>query len=152
MESQNVEFLIERINTCPFNKHNRIRAIEVKEGYSKVTADLTEDSVNIWGIPHGGLLFSLGDVAAGLAGQSYGGNRVVTTNGNISFLKGSRDCKQLIATAQVLNSTRSVGFFSVDIRTEHDDLIACGQYVLHYAPLSASTHVTNPSNKESRLQ
>lgn len=135
MESQNIDFLLDRINACPFNKHNQIRAVHVKEGYSRIIADLTEESMNIWGIPHGGLLFALGDVAAGLAGQSYGSRKVVTASGNINFLKSPCGCKRLVAIAQVLRNGRSMGFFQVDIRDDQDNLIAAGQYVMHYAPM-----------------
>ena len=135
MVFKNKKFLLERINKCPFNLHNQIHAMEVNEGYSVVVATLTEDSVNIWGLPHGGLLFSLGDVAAGLAGQSFGDKQVVTTSSNMNFLQKPHvsKCGRLTATARVLRSTRSLGFFRVDIQDEENNLIATGEFVMYYA-------------------
>jgi len=133
MEQNRIDFLIDRINCCPFNRANGIYAAEVREGYARIEADLTADSLNIWGVPHGGLLFSLADVASGLAAQSTHEGKAVTVSANINFLQSSRE-KHLIAVGRERKSGRSTGFFDVEITDSSGALLATGQYIMHYSP------------------
>ena len=50
----------------PFTAHNHIRVCDIDEGSSRLELDLTEQSLNRWGQPHGGVLFTLADDACGL--------------------------------------------------------------------------------------
>ena len=133
MEQNRVDFLMDRINCCPFNRANGIYAAEVREGYAKIEADLTGDSLNIWGVPHGGLLFAMADVASGLAAQSTHDGKVVTVSANINFLQSSRE-KHLTAVGRERKSGRSTGFFDVEITDTSGAMLATGQYVMHYSP------------------
>ena len=47
----------------PFTAHNHIRVCDIDEGSSRLELDLTEQSLNRWGQPHGGVLFTLADDA-----------------------------------------------------------------------------------------
>ena len=49
----------------PFTAHNHIRVCDIDEGSSRLELDLTEQSLNRWGQPHGGVLFTLADDACG---------------------------------------------------------------------------------------
>ena len=131
MDQQRADFLMSRIDCCPFNRENGIYAAEVREGYARVETELTPDSMNIWGVPHGGLLFAMADVASGLAAQYVHDGRTVTVSGNINFLCSSRET-HLIAEAYERKSGRSTGFFNVDITDSSGTLLATGQYVMHY--------------------
>ena len=122
---------MDRIDRCPFNHANGIYAAEVREGFARVEAELTPDSMNIWGVPHGGLLFAMADVASGLAAQSLHDGRTVTVSANINFLCSSRE-HHLIAEARARKSGRSTGFFDVNITDSAGALLATGQYVMHY--------------------
>ena len=51
----------------PFTAHNHIRVCDIDEGSSRLELDLMEQSLNRWGQPHGGVLFTLADDACGLA-------------------------------------------------------------------------------------
>ena len=133
MEQTRIDFLIDRINRCPFNHANGIYAAEVREGYAKIEADLTGDSLNIWGVPHGGLLFAMADVASGLAAQSTHDGKTVTVSANINFIRSSRE-RHLIAVGRERKSGRSTGFFDVEITDSSGALLATGQYVMHYSP------------------
>ena len=39
----------------PFTAHNHIRVCDIDEGSSRLELDLTEQSLNRWGQPHGGV-------------------------------------------------------------------------------------------------
>ena len=132
MEQQQADFLKERINNCPFNRYNKIRAVSVEEGRSLVEAELSPESMNIWDLPHGGLLFALGDVAAGLAAHSLNSTKVVTVSATISFLAAAdRKASFLQARGTVLKAGRSTLFISVEITDSTGTEVAAGQYVMH---------------------
>ena len=131
MDEERKQFLLDRINACPYNVHTGIYARSVEEGHSVVVADLKPESMNIWNVPHGGLLFALADVAAGLSAQSVAGGRIVTVNGNINFLDTSLHAKQLRAEGRVIRSGRTTVFTNVLITDDTGLKIAAGQFVMH---------------------
>ena len=50
-----------------FNRHNEIQIVDVDDGTSVIEVPLRKESNNPLGIAHGGLIFSICDVAAGVA-------------------------------------------------------------------------------------
>lgn len=132
MEKEKETMLLERINKCPFNAANGIHALRVEEGFAEIAVTLTEKSKNAWGVPHGGLLFSLADVAAGLAAQALRDGRVVTVSANVNFIRAARGTS-LRAVGKELRSGRSVGFFDASVFDENGELLLAGQYVMHYS-------------------
>jgi acyl-CoA thioesterase len=55
-----------------FNSHNHIVVTEVGEGTSVVEVEMTQDAMNPLGMAHGGLIFSMCDVATGVAARTGG--------------------------------------------------------------------------------
>ena len=51
----------------PFLTHNHMYTADLSDGCATVVLPMCEDSLNRWGGAHGGILFSLCDVAAGMA-------------------------------------------------------------------------------------
>ena len=74
-----------------------IEAIE--PGYSRVSLTVSEDMENFHGMTHGGVIFSLGDIAFAAASNSHG-QTAVALNINISFLKATKAGDHLIAEAR----------------------------------------------------
>ena len=68
---------MERVNqTNPFMLHNRIRAVALSEDRAEVRAEITEDSLNAMQTVHGGLMFVMAEIAAGLVTRNDGRNYV----------------------------------------------------------------------------
>ena len=60
MTNEYLERLIYEINhDDPYTEANRIQAVSLKEGSSVVEVTVLPEHKNIWGLPHGGLLFVL---------------------------------------------------------------------------------------------
>ena len=132
MEAERADYLIRRINECPFNAANGIYAVSVEEGHAEVAADLTPDSKNIWDIPHGGLVYSLGDVASGLTVHSVHDGRAVTVSGTLNYLRSAgKTARRLTGTGRLIKRGRTMAFVQVEIQEDGETLIASGQYVLH---------------------
>ena len=103
--------------------------IENKTGFSFVRIDngvavseleLQEYHVNPYGIPYGGVLFTMADDTAGVAFLSAGGNGV-TVNGHVDYLRGSRDAQKLICTAKVRKAGRRIFYIDADIINEKEE-------------------------------
>ena len=68
--------------------------VKIDNGVAVSELDLQEYHFNPYGIPYGGVLFTMADDTAGVAFISAGGNGV-TVNGHVDYLRGSRDAQKL---------------------------------------------------------
>lgn len=101
--------------------------IEKKAGFKFIRVDngeavseliLQEHHKNPYGIPYGGVLFTMADDTSGVAFLSAGGNGV-TVNGHVDYLRGSRDAKRLICTAKVLKAGKRIFYIDAGIENEN---------------------------------
>ena len=86
-----------------FNSHNHIVVTEVGDGTSVVEVKLAPESLNPLGMAHGGLIFTLCDVATGVAART-GGRITVTLDSNIHFLRRAKDTEKLVARGRVVKA------------------------------------------------
>ena len=72
----------------PFLTHNFMRTTDLDDGTATVTLPMHTESLNRWGGAHGGILFSLCDVAMGMAIMTLRQEMVVTVDrlgGKLAF-------------------------------------------------------------------
>ena len=91
--------------------------VKVEDGIAVSELELQEYHFNPYGIPYGGVLFTMADDTAGVAFMSAGGNGV-TVNGHVDYLRGSRDAQKLICTAKVRKAGRRIFYIDADIVNE----------------------------------
>ena len=91
--------------------------VKIDNGVAVSELDLQEYHFNPYGIPYGGVLFTMADDTAGVAFISAGGNGV-TVNGHVDYLRGSRDAQKLICTAKVRKAGRRIFYIDADIVNE----------------------------------
>ena len=106
-----------------FNAHNGIRLVDVDDGASVVQVTLRQEGTNPHGNAHGGLIFSLCDVAAGVAARS-GGRNTVTQDADIHFLRPGRNTQMLTARGKVLKEGHHTAVCEVGVFTDDGTLIA----------------------------
>lgn len=87
------------IQNDPFAKHLGATVEIIEPGHSRVTITVTEKMVNFHGITHGGLIFTLGDIAFAAASNSHG-QTAVALNVDICFLRASKPGDVLVAEAR----------------------------------------------------
>lgn len=106
--------------------------IEVIEpGYSRVSLHITGAMLNFHGTVHGGVLFSLGDIAFAAAGNGAG-QTAVALNVNMSFLKAAQVDDDLIAEARELHSGGRTALYEIIItHAQTGNLIAKSQNLLY---------------------
>ncbi len=96
------------------------RFIEIGEGKAVSELELQEYHFNPYGIPYGGVLFTMADDTSGVAFLSAGGNGV-TINGHVDYLRGARNAVKLICTAKVRKAGKKIFFIDADIVNEKEE-------------------------------
>lgn len=113
-----------------FNKHCGITCVQVEEGFSEVELPIRPECLNPGKTVHGGLLFSLGDTAAGVAAISHGVS-CVTLSGNFNYLLPGTGTK-LRAFAREVRHGRTTGVYDVEIFDDAQKLVAKGTYTMYF--------------------
>ena len=90
------------------------------------------------GDPHGGVIFSLADIAFGAACNS-GGEAAVALSMTISFLTAVPAGSRLVAEAREIKQGRRAGFYQVSVTSEEGVLVALVHCVAHRMPGPNST-------------
>lgn len=106
-----------------FNAHNGIELVDVDDGTCTVEVQLKPEGLNPHEIAHGGLIFSLCDVATGVAARS-GGRNTVSQDASIHFMRPGRNTEKLTAKGRVLKEGRHTGVCEAEVFTDDGTLIA----------------------------
>ena len=105
------------IQRDPFAQKLGAKVEIVKPGQSRVTLTITDDMVNFHGHTHGGVIFSLGDIAFAAAGNSHG-QTSVALNVGMSFLKATKSGDRLVAEAIEQSNSGPIGLYDIIIRDD----------------------------------
>ena len=73
-----------------FMNHNHIKLKELSEGRAVMELTVVKESLNPYGIVHGGALYTMGDCASGIAARSDG-RRYVTLSSSLNFLRSGKE-------------------------------------------------------------
>ena len=114
-----------------FNEHNGIRLIEVDDGYGVVEAERKRCGMNPRQTAHGGLIFSMIDVATGVASRACG-RMTVTQDASVFFLRPGHNTAKLIAKGRVVKEGRQTGLCEAEVFTAEGVLIAKGTVSVFY--------------------
>lgn len=100
-----------------------IELLELRPGYSRVGMTIAPHMVNGLGMPHGGVIFALGDFAFAAAGNSHG-EIAVALSMDIHFLHASVPGAYLVAEAVEIRKGRRTALYRITISDEQGSLIA----------------------------
>jgi len=89
-----------------FSAKNKIRLTGIGEGYAKVELFLEDGGKNYMGTMHGGLIYTMADVAAGTAAVS-GGRQVVTLSAGTEYIRPVVS-GNVVAEGKVIHAGRTV--------------------------------------------
>ena len=118
---------IENLDTTgdTFSYENGVRAISIEDGISLVTAPINAKTANRWGKPHGGLLFTLADVACGVLLTYTLQEATVTVNTGIDFMATpAAEATELRANGRIEKRGGKMAFCSCTICDDTGKLIA----------------------------
>lgn len=117
------EHLFEIYNYNPYVRFLEMKIAKLGQGYAELTMPIHADKhTNLYNVAHGGALASLADTSMGIACATTG-NKVVTLDMNMNFIKGAKPQKALKSRGTVLHSGRSTMVVEADVIDEIGDLV-----------------------------
>jgi acyl-CoA thioesterase len=119
-----------RIEDDPWARSLGIQVLDLRRGYCRVRLTLGPAMVNFQGYPHGGVIFTLADVAFGAACNSHGEDAVALSL-TISFLAAVAPGATLVAEGREKKQGRRAGFYEVAVATEDGAPVALVHAVAH---------------------
>ena len=108
-----------------FAQHLGIELVSASTGVAKVRLKIQTFHLNSANMVHGGVIFSLADLAFAVASNSYG-NIALAINANIAYFKATKG-GVIFATAREVAKNPKLSTFSVRVTNESDELIATFQ-------------------------
>ena len=118
-----IQSLLERTEKEPYAKLLNMTVLEAGEGSSIVEMTLTPQMENIFGMTHGGAVFSLIDEAFEVASNSHG-TVAVALNMNVTYIAAARTGDVLRAEAREDARTRRTAHYDITVRNGDGDLVA----------------------------
>ncbi len=131
MPEETLARLKARCNKEPYPRLLGIEVLEIKPGYARVAMQYEPEMQNIFGMLHGGAVFSLLDEAFQLACNARG-EVAVAQQVNTYFLAAARPGARLIAEAKEQNATRKTALYEVRVFEEADDRLLATAQALAY--------------------
>ncbi len=123
--------MIDYLNTVEdYNFHNGMKLTELRDNYAACKVMLAPESMNSQGFTHGGLIFSLCDLAAGYAVMSED-RRPVTQQSNINFLRPGVG-EYLFCEAEPIKLGKKVSVVESKVYDDQNRLIAEATYTFVY--------------------
>lgn len=105
-----------------FIKNNHYQLVDLKKDYCVMEAFIEEDSLNPYGMAHGGFIFGLADTAAGaVAATSL--RKAVTLSSHIEYLHAATG-KKLKAIVNVVKTGKNVSVYEVSVYDEKEVMVA----------------------------
>ena len=116
----------ERVRQEPYARKLGLRLVDVGSGYARVEMDVTPEMANLFGMFHGGAIFSLMDEAFQVACNSHG-TLAVALNVSVSYLATPEVGRCLTAEAKESHRTAKIGHYAIQVIDESGKLIASCQ-------------------------
>ena len=99
-----------------------VEIIEADKGYCKASLVIEDKHLNAAGVVQGGAIFTLADLAFGVAANSHG-QHALAINVNISYLYG-KSAGTLYATATEVTVPKRIGAYDVLVTDEEGEVVA----------------------------
>lgn len=124
MEDRKRTTFFKKVDEEPFAKLLNIKLKDVSEGYAFCEMEYTEQMDNIYGMAHGGAIFSLIDEAFEISSNSHG-NIAVALNINVTYMKPPKKNTVLTAESREINRTRRTASYQITVRDGNNLIAVC---------------------------
>jgi acyl-CoA thioesterase len=108
-----------------------VKLIELQPGFARTTLSITDETINIFQMAHGGAIYSVADQACEAAGNTFG-DPAVALQHSIHFLNPGKSGDLLEATAKVTHQSNRIGLIECEVRNQTGLLLATGQQVIYF--------------------
>lgn len=123
--------IVKYIHKDPFANLLGATIEAVEPGYSLVSLVVTESMLNFHGMTHGGLVFSLGDIAFAAASNSHG-QTALALNVAVSFLRATGVGDHLVAEAKEVHLGGATALYDIVVTEKNSQqLVAKSQATVY---------------------
>ena len=113
----------------PLSGFEKAELIEVRPGFASFKIDIINEMLNPYGNVHGGVLYTLCDMAAAMSTFAYECTSV-TLSGNINYIKGANE-GFLIVSSETIHKGKTTEVNDVTIKDKEDKLIASARMTMY---------------------
>ncbi|MBM4272006.1 MAG: PaaI family thioesterase [Deltaproteobacteria bacterium] len=124
MDGWKREIFFKKVEQEPFANLLGIRLKNVEEGYALCEMEYTELMDNIYGMAHGGAIFSLIDEAFEISSNSRE-NVAVALNINVTYMRPPKKNTTLTAESREINRTKRTASYQITVKDENDLIAIC---------------------------
>ena len=130
-KEERYEIMIDYLNTVEdYNYHNGMKLTELRDNFAECRVELTPETMNSQGFAHGGIIYSLCDLAAGYSVMSED-NRPVTQQGNINYFRPAVG-EYLICRAEPIKLGRKVSVVESKVTDDQNRVVAEATFTVVY--------------------
>ncbi len=131
MSIKRSEQINDYIQQDPYSRFLGAEIDIIRPGHSRVRLTVSEEMTNFHGMTHGGVIFSLGDIAFAAAGNSRG-QTAVALNVAINFLRATKPGDRLVAEAIERNESGPTALYDITVKNERTgELVATSQDLVY---------------------
>ena len=107
----------------PFASMLKLELADIKTGYALVRMVYTDAIENIFGMAHGGAIYSLIDEAFEVASNSHG-TVALALGVNVQYLKAAAPGDILQAEAKEMDRSARISHYDITVKNQNGELIA----------------------------
>ena len=126
MEDEVINAIWQRVTSEPYARKLGLRLLQLGPGYALVEMDIRDDMANIFGMVHGGAIFSLIDEAFEISCNTYG-TVAVALNITVTYHKPPTKGAILRAESKEIYRSRKTATYEIRVTEGDDSLIASCQ-------------------------
>jgi acyl-CoA thioesterase len=126
VEDEVINAIWQRVTSEPYARKLGLRLLQLGPGYALVEMDIRDDMANIFGMVHGGAIFSLIDEAFEISCNTYG-TAAVALNITVTYHKPPTKGATLRAESKEIYRSRKTATYDIRVTEGDDSLIASCQ-------------------------
>jgi acyl-CoA thioesterase len=123
MVDEVIQSIRRNVQKEPFARKMGLRLIKAEPGYATVEMDPQEELINIFGMTHGGALFSLIDEAFEVSCNTHG-TVAVALSVTVTYHRAPDRKSKLRAESKEIHRSAKTGTYEIKVTDEHNVLIA----------------------------
>ena len=130
MDEKVKQAIFNQIEKEPYARNLGLKLLQLQEGFARVEMSFTDNLENIFGMAHGGAIFSLMDAAFEVASNSHG-TMAVALNMNINYLASPAKGALLTAEAREIHKTKRTATYDIRATDDTGKLLATCQALVY---------------------
>ncbi len=123
MVDEVIQSIQRNVQNEPFARRMGLRLIKAEPGYALVEMDPQEELINIFGMTHGGAIFSLIDEAFEVSCNTHG-TVAVALSVTVTYHRAPDQKSKLRAESVEIHRSAKTGTYQIKVTDEHNVLIA----------------------------